>query len=149
MELTKSLLSDVGLLTKVSIAIGGVTALAYAGYVLLYPSEESIEEHDDTFKESRTDTVDCSKRADDNFRGLIGVFSSDDVWRQSKSNYHLPIGLVNLGNTCYMNSLLQALVGSSIFIEYVEKLMSTLKIQPDHKDSIMTFRALEVLHNLS
>ena len=34
------------------------------------------------------------------------------------------IGLENLGNTCYMNSLFQALSGSQIYIKYVRNIVS-------------------------
>ena len=57
----------------------------------------------------------------------MGVFDyeADQVtiyYRTQIKKYFKPIGLPNIGNTCYMNSLLQTLAGSHRFMEYVKKI---------------------------
>ena len=48
-----------------------------------------------------------------------------------------------------MNSLLQTLAGSTRFMEYVKKLWSTIKLDPNDKTSLISFRLLELLINLN
>jgi len=88
---------------------------------------------------------------------LKGVFQFDldDDTSMVSSNYllrdkyHDAVGLPNIGNTCYMNSLLQLLASSEIFKSYVRKLWHTVKLNPEDRSSIVTFRLLELLLNLS
>jgi len=37
-----------------------------------------------------------------------------------------PIGIPNFGNTCYMNSLLQAMTGCSLFMQYIDSIWSKI-----------------------
>lgn len=39
------------------------------------------------------------------------------------------VGLRNLGNTCYMNSLLQALSGSHVFVKYVANVFTNSMLE--------------------
>jgi hypothetical protein len=48
-----------------------------------------------------------------------------------------------------MNALLQTLAGSEVYMEYVKKLWSTITLTPEDQSSLITFRLLELLLNLS
>jgi len=74
------------------------------------------------------------RRFDKQFKGLLGVFSNQDCWQNpySLSRYYFPTGMPNLGNTCYMNALLQSLTGCKMFMDYVKRLH--LRVVVDHAD---------------
>lgn len=65
------------------------------------------------------------------------------------ASYYEPKGLPNIGNTCYMNSLLQSLAGSHVFMGYVKKLWNTVVITEVDTSSLISFRLLELLINLN
>ena len=46
----------------------------------------------------------------------------------------MPCGLPNLGNTCYMNTLLQCLSGCPSFIEYVQRLKLAVNFDQELND---------------
>ena len=68
-------------------------------------------------------------------RGVMSVFSNEvfQVKRQTRYEpllkYRFTVGLPNLGNTCYMNSLLQALTGCQLFMDYTDRCWKHIKVQ--------------------
>lgn len=56
---------------------------------------------------------------DEEYKGISGIFdnSSEGVW--PICDIVFPTGIPNLGNTCYMNALMQALIACDQFAEYV------------------------------
>ena len=86
------------------------------------------------------------------YQGLIGIFDFDQDKMYSRSQirrYYKPIGLPNIGNTCYMNSLLQILAGSQRFMDYVKKLWSSIKLDPNDTNSLITLSFIDLLINLN
>jgi ubiquitin C-terminal hydrolase len=86
------------------------------------------------------------------FSGLLALFDYDEIENSEKlreqRDYYAPQGLPNIGNTCYMNALLQMLSGSRMFMEFIHKLWVSLKLNKDDQLSIMIIRLLELLINL-
>lgn len=68
------------------------------------------------------------EKSDDNLSGILQVFSTEIFNPLITTNnlalrkYTLPTGIPNLGNTCYMNAVLQALTGCIPFISYLDKI---------------------------
>ena len=54
-------------------------------------------------------------------RSLRGLTGDDDSGSETAL---LPPGIVNLGNTCFLNTVLQSLASSEPFVEYVAALAS-------------------------
>lgn len=84
--------------------------------------------------------------------GVLKVFSTDSFQKQAVNlkgehyrKYCYAIGLPNLGNTCYMNSLLQALTGCPDFVEYVDRIFREIKLDPSRYDSIAVFQLIKTL----
>ena len=54
------------------------------------------------------------------------VDNDSKFFRDQTKGFYDTVGLPNIGNTCYMNSLMQCLAGSQIYMDYVKKLWSTV-----------------------
>ena len=73
---------------------------------------------------------------DSHLKGILQVFSAEAI--RSKritpdgplKKYTFAVGLPNVANTCYMNSLLQALSGCTLFTSYMDRLWDN--IEPDN-----------------
>ncbi|CDW82058.1 oxysterol binding family protein [Stylonychia lemnae] len=90
----------------------------------------------------------------DQFQGITGIFSNETEDDTIYTNilikkYYLPQGIPNIGNTCYMNSLLQALTGCKLFMDYVRKLWKNITPINSDNDSIIVFKLLVLLLDLS
>ena len=60
-----------------------------------------------------------------------------------------PIGLVNLGNTCYLNSMLQALSSLNAFVEYIESLQPVYSRSRATMDTLVPNDRGEVVESLT
>lgn len=83
-------------------------------------------------------------------KGVLNVFT-EKVFNETlhkDSNYTYPQGLPNLGNTCYMNSLLQALTGCPAFTTYIDRIWKHMKLDLDDSDSIVVFMLIKTLKDL-
>ena len=118
------MLKDIVTKPQGQFAIFGAGIFAIA---LLLLKKRSSQDDDE---ESVQDFDDPSELAhlDDHLTGLEKVFSveanrtSFEVSGGVLKKYKFAIGLPNVANTCYMNSLLQALSGCTLFTNYVERL---------------------------
>jgi ubiquitin carboxyl-terminal hydrolase 30 len=85
---------------------------------------------------------------------MLNIFSPKIKKRQQISrqtdtlDYTLPLGLPNLGNTCYMNSLLQALTGCPAFTAYVDRIWNHMKLDVDDTNSVVVFMLIKTLKDL-
>ena len=84
----------------------------------------------------------------------MNVFSTE-VFKQKRvvsrdrlMKYSYSVGLPNLGNTCYMNSLMQALSGCSHFSQYLDRLMRHIGIDSECSDSKIVFLLIQSLKEL-
>ena len=125
----------------------GSSTIAYVVYK--YLSSQDYESKD-WLKDKHQDKL---EEIADN-PGLLGVFNyendtNDKIHpRQCVQRYYKPLGLPNLGNTCYMNSLIQVLVGSQRFMSYIKKLWTTIQVDPEDKNNIIAFTLMQLLINL-
>ena len=62
--------------------------------------------------------------------------------------YTVPVGLPNTANTCYMNSLLQALSGCTRFSNYIERLWKHISIDDDSDDEIAVYYFVRSIREL-
>ena len=64
--------------------------------------------------------------------GILAIFTTPKAIAKIDftplSSYALPQGLPNIGNTCYLNSLLQSLTGCNLFMDYVNKIWDVILI---------------------
>ena len=92
---------------------------------------------------------------DDHLTGLEKVFSVE----ASRTSLRLPhdgvlkkytfaVGLPNVANTCYMNSLLQALSGCTLFTSYVERLWKNIRIDEGSEDEITVYCFVRCIREL-
>jgi ubiquitin C-terminal hydrolase len=104
-------------------------------YYFLIKKEFSIQSMKDSLKD---------------FDGLRGIFDFVDIEKDSMKlhsmkKYFEPVGLPNLGNTCYMNSLVQALTGCKLFMDYIKRLWKYIEVNHKDDDSVLTFNLIELL----
>jgi ubiquitin C-terminal hydrolase len=111
-------------------------------------TEASFQTLLDDFKESTS-----IERSD--FHGMMSLFSpfspshmTSLPLQDSKNSYYMPNGLTNIANTCYLNSLMQALAGCPQFMAYVGKVYKHIKVKADEKDNILTNYLINLLVEL-
>ena len=84
-------------------------------------------------------------------KGVLNVFTDKIILKETllkDSNYSYPEGLPNLGNTCYMNALLQALTGCPAFTAYIDRIWKHMKLDLDDSDSLVVFMLIKTLKEL-
>ena len=95
----------------------------------------------------------ASSSSDLAFEGLLGVFDNSDNSHTTALSfmckYYFPAGLQNLGNTCYMNALLQSLTGCKLFMDYVKKLEKHICIDCKESDDIIVQCLIRTLLDLA
>ena len=93
-------------------------------------------------EETEVDPLDelSASQLDKHLVGLEQVFSVEAI-RSSRVSpagclrkYTFAVGLPNVANTCYMNSLLQALSGCTEFTSYIDRLWKHITIDEDSDD---------------
>ena len=62
--------------------------------------------------------------------------------------YTLTVGLPNVANTCYMNSLLQALSGCTKFTKYMDRLYNNIHIDEENDDEISVYFFVNTIREL-
>ncbi|TNV86175.1 hypothetical protein FGO68_gene11281 [Halteria grandinella] len=132
-------------------ATAGTSIASLALYDYLKTRNEQQEEANDQKESEKM----LREEHENKFNGLLSLFDFQSPLRQSaislKNEYHLPQGLPNIGNTCYMNSLIQCLAGSSTFVQYAKKLWNMLEGNQDIEDKhqMITLALLDLVINLS
>ena len=77
---------------------------------------------------------------DSHLSGIEHVFSTEAIRTNRMSaqgtlkKYTFAVGLPNVANTCYMNSLLQALSGCTQFTTYMDRLWNNITIDENNDD---------------
>jgi ubiquitin C-terminal hydrolase len=62
--------------------------------------------------------------------------------------YYYSIGLPNLGNTCYLNSLLQALSGCFTFTDYLDRVLKSITLNCEDPNEIKIFLFIKTIKEL-
>ena len=62
--------------------------------------------------------------------------------------YTFPAGLPNVANTCYMNSLLQALSGCTQFTSYMDRLWNNIQIDESSEDETAVYFFVKTIREL-
>ena len=136
----------------------GQTTLILSGLSLTAMLLYLKKKHQDADADSESSDENPSELShlDDHLNGLEKVFSVEA--RRTRltlpvdgvlKKYSFAVGLPNSANTCYMNSLLQALSGCTLFTNYMERLWKHIQIDDQSDDEIAVYYFVRSVRELS
>ena len=109
----------------------------------------------DEAQESSEDELELAENSlDSHLTGLEHVFSIEVIRTKRVSahgtlrKYTFAVGLPNVANTCYMNSLLQALSGCTHFTRYMDRLWDNIEIDENSDDEIAVYFFVRTVREL-
>ena len=117
-----------------------------AATILLIKFKTSESKNNEIDQEDDYDQpINSLSHLDDHLIGLEKIFSVEALRsnRQISSGtlkkYTFAVGLPNVANTCYMNSLLQALSGCTKFTDYFNRVWSNIEVDENSDDEIAVY----------